>query len=193
MNPAFDWALINRGNVYVDLREYDLALADYNAALAHGEIPRAYMGLGDVYRGKGEYDQAIAEYEHALQLLPNYSDVYARLALVYLDQNKYVEALEAANQELTLDIYENNTAIARQSRGRAYYGLGEYEKALVDQNWIVENGPTQMDYYYRGLTYQALGQKEKAVTDLELFLELGGAGRPDKIEDANTRLAELRR
>jgi tetratricopeptide (TPR) repeat protein len=151
------------------------------------------MGQGDAYRGLKRYDDALASYQRALQLLPGYVEVYAALARLYLEQDMYHEAVDMADQALALGLQIESEAYTLQIRGRAYYGLGQYDQALQDQNWIIENRPTQADFYYRALTYQAMGRKDDAITDLEFFLAQGGANDPDKIKDAEARLVELRR
>lgn len=46
-------------------------------------------------------------------------------------------------------------------RGRAYYGTGDYWKALNDLSQVIETQPTPMAFYYRGITYQANGMEER--------------------------------
>lgn len=195
LDPTYTWALINRGNVYIDLQEYDLALADYNAALALGEIPLAYLGRGDAYYGLGRYDEAIVAYQQALALLPSFACAYGHLARVYLTQNKYQEAIDAANQALALGLSDGNESFTLQIRGRAYYGLGDYKQAISDLNKVIVIHPTVMDFYYRGIAYQANGQKQEAIQDLEYFIQQASAQKMerDEIDDAQARLAELRR
>ena len=195
LDPTFTWALINRGNVYIDLQEYDLALADYNAALERGEIPRAYVGRGDAYYGMERYDEAIAAYQQAIALLPNFAFAYGRLAKTYLTQNKYQEAIDAANQALALDPGGDGEPYTLQIRGRAYYGLGDYNQAISDLNKVIAIHPTVMDFYYRGIVYQANGQKQEAIQDLEYFIQQASAQNMvrDEIDDAQARLAELRK
>lgn len=150
------------------------------------------MGRGDAYWGLGRYDEAVAELQRAIDLIPGYADAYARLAGVYLDQNNYQEAIEAADQVLALDPGGSNVPITLQTRGRAYYGLGDYEQAIEDLSEVIAIHPTVKVFYYRGIAYHAGGQREQAIQDLEFFLAQGGADDQAKIEDAKTRLSELR-
>jgi tetratricopeptide (TPR) repeat protein len=192
LDPTFAWALINRGNVYIDLKEYELALRDYDAALALGEIPRAYVGRGEACSGLKRYDEAEAALKKAIDLLPNYNVAYGTLAEVYLAQSKYSDAIVAANRTLALSTVAGDKAYSLEKRGRAYYGLGDYERAIQDFNQEIALRPVALSYYYRGIAYQAAGQKELAIKDLEFFLAQGGAQDQVKIDDAKAKLSELR-
>ncbi|MBZ0308821.1 MAG: tetratricopeptide repeat protein, partial [Anaerolineae bacterium] len=53
----------NRGNVYVDLGEYNRAIADYDQAIMLGpNYANAFWGRGNAHYELGNYDQAIADY-----------------------------------------------------------------------------------------------------------------------------------
>lgn len=190
LDPDFTWAFINRGIAYEGLKEYESALNDYNAALDLGDIPRAYVGRGDVYQALGRYEDAITEYQHALRLMPSYGEVYAHLVGAYVGQEEYQKAIDTAEDALRYDSGENQLIIL-QSRGRAYYGLGDYERALNDLNEVMQSNPTVMDHYYRGIVYQANGQTQEAIQDLEAFILYGGAQNQTLIDDVNARLVEL--
>jgi len=62
---AFDDRCWARGNN----RQYDLAIADCNAALKHSpKAPFAFGNRGTAYLHKGQYERAIADYDVALAL-----------------------------------------------------------------------------------------------------------------------------
>ncbi|MGH6907325.1 MAG: tetratricopeptide repeat protein [Aestuariivirga sp.] len=61
----------NRGNAYSNKNEYDLAIADYDKAIAlNPEYAEAYNNRGNAYYRKGKYDRAIADYDKAIALNP---------------------------------------------------------------------------------------------------------------------------
>ncbi|MFL7794271.1 MAG: tetratricopeptide repeat protein [Anaerolineae bacterium] len=194
LDPTHTWALINRGNVYISMAEYEQALADYKSALEYGAIPAAYRGCGDAYYGLEDYDQAIINYQRAIELLPNYADAYGGLARTYLAQGRHEEAVEVANQALTLAPGSANSPIILQTRGRAYYELGNYEQAILDFTRIIETHPSVMDYYYRGIAYQANGQLEEAIQDLEYFVSQATSRGTftEEVQDAQAKLTALK-
>jgi tetratricopeptide (TPR) repeat protein len=59
---------------YSSNKDYDRAIADYNAALRiDPKYASAYNNRGIAYWGKKDYCRARADYEKALQLDPNYT------------------------------------------------------------------------------------------------------------------------
>jgi len=66
-------ALNHRGVAYVRNRDYDRAIADYDAALQIApNHASTYNFRGIAYRLKGDHDRAIADYSQAIRLNPNY-------------------------------------------------------------------------------------------------------------------------
>jgi tetratricopeptide (TPR) repeat protein len=192
LNPGFTQALTDRGNLYLDLEQYEQALADFDAALARAELPEAYLGRGNAYQALGRLEEALAAYQRALELLPTYADAYLHISRLYLEQEDYQRAYDAADQALTLGLSGGNVSEALQLRGRAAYGLGNYTQTIADLTRVIDINPAPTGYYYRGLAYQANGQREEAISDLEFFLAQGGAEDQALIDDATARLAELR-
>ena len=57
-------AFNNRGNVYLSLKDYDRAIADYNRAIELSpQSALAFNNRGTAYRNKGRYDSAIQDYD----------------------------------------------------------------------------------------------------------------------------------
>lgn len=63
------------------------------------------MDLGDKYLDQLEYDKALASYQAVLKIDPNYVEAYLGIIDVYMQQEKFDEALKYANEgyELTGD------------------------------------------------------------------------------------------
>jgi RNA polymerase sigma factor (sigma-70 family) len=71
-NPQDAEAYIRRGKIYVSMREYDNAIADFSHALQLApQNIRAYDGRARTYELKTDYPSAIADYESALKVDPN--------------------------------------------------------------------------------------------------------------------------
>ncbi len=58
-------ALLQRGNVWMKLKQFDKAIADCTRAIEIQPLDEAYSIRGDAHLQKGEIDQAVADYEQA--------------------------------------------------------------------------------------------------------------------------------
>src|SRR5262249_567791 len=64
-------AFLLRGAVHGKRREFDLAIADYDAALKiDPKLATAVSDRGFAYAGKGDFNRAIADYTQAIQMDP---------------------------------------------------------------------------------------------------------------------------
>ena len=72
LNPNFADAYSNRGNLYADQGKPDLALADYNKAIAlNPNDAEAYYNRGLLYYNQGKPELALSDYNKAIALNPN--------------------------------------------------------------------------------------------------------------------------
>jgi tetratricopeptide (TPR) repeat protein len=76
------------------------------------------------------YQQALEDCRIALEMKPDYATIYQTRALIYLDLQRYKEALADADSFLKY----SKEANAFYIRGSAYARLGENERALPDFN-----------------------------------------------------------
>ncbi len=91
----------NRGLAYTNLGEYDLAIADFTAAIERDNAYyQAYQNRAWAYHWAGEHRLAIADAETALQIQPNEPFSYFIIALANEALENYQEAL--ANYDLAL-------------------------------------------------------------------------------------------
>jgi tetratricopeptide (TPR) repeat protein len=119
--------LIHRGDVYQQNKEFDKAIADYNAAI---EIDRdqiqAFIGRGVAHKRQKKYTLAIADYNEALKIDPENADAnnaYAWLLATCPEQRirDAKKALQLATKacELTQwkDAYYFDTLAAAYAKG----------------------------------------------------------------------------
>jgi tetratricopeptide (TPR) repeat protein len=184
----------NRALIYMDLEEYTLAIADLNIVLSQGEFMEARDARGVAHYHLGNYNQAIADLRRSSELNPTHVATYAFLTRAYFARERYVEAIEAASRGLMISPPTVSTPICFLVRGRAYYELGDYERAIEDLSAALEFEVSAEAYYYRGIAYQANGQIEEAIRDFELCIQahVPGDGMEAEVKDARVRLDRLR-
>ncbi len=93
-----------------------------------------------------------------------------------------ITALRATVASLTRQIDENpNSASAYQSRGVAYFELGEFEKSISDFDRVIELYPNQEPHHWqRGIAYYYAQEYEKGVPQFELHKSVN----PNDVENA---------
>lgn len=191
LDPTYYEADINRGNVYIQLEEYNQALDDFNAALQYGDIPAAYSGRGYVYYYWKQYDRAIKEFQTSVSMYPS-ACAYNGLALSDFAVGQYQDALDAADNSNQIDPTCGGSKLA-EIQARSYYALGNYDQALIYINKALNIQQFLLGYYYRGIIYQASGQDAAAIQDLENFIKFAPINNYSgpEVADAIARLKKL--
>ena len=194
MDAALYEAHINRGMVYLELREYNNALKDFNDALLSGDIPLAYTGRGNAYLNLRQYTKAISDLEKSIDMYPYDPWAYCTIAQAYLEVARYQDALEAARTSLQLGVSPACQGKVMEVQARSYYALEDYDQALLYMDKSLQAQPNMLGYYYRGIIYQAAGRKEEAIQDLETFLVYAQQKnyKGPEVADAKSRLSKLK-
>ncbi len=102
-------------------------LASYNS-------PRSHNNMGDVYCQEGNLDGAIREFKKAIELKPDYADVYHNLANVYHNKGDLKEAMKFYQQAIFFNprLFESyyNLSLIYLNTGELALAKLELEKAL---------------------------------------------------------------
>ncbi|MBZ0279001.1 MAG: tetratricopeptide repeat protein, partial [Anaerolineae bacterium] len=155
----------NRGNIYYDRKEYDLALADYNASLAaNPEYSLVYNNRGNTYIAQGDYEQAISDYNRAIQYqMDDLSIPYFNLGLAYHEQGDYDQALSNLNTAINYNaaydrayllrgtIYQTLEDDAAYADFATYISLVQTHTITKTEAEIAADNPLTME---EGLVYQ---------------------------------------
>lgn len=82
------FAYSNRGNVFLEQGRDDLALADYNQAIAiNPKAAKAYSNRGRIYAQHGQYDKAIEDFSRAIALDTALPEALINRALAHQAKN----------------------------------------------------------------------------------------------------------
>ena len=154
----------NRGFVYYNQKKWELALADYNKAIAiNPDFALAYYNRGLVYYDQKKWELALADYTKTIAINPDDAEAYNNRGLVYKNQKKWELALADYNKAITIN---PDLALAYTSRGTLYANQKKWELALADYNKAIAINPDLAQAYNnRGLLYVNLQKWELALAD----------------------------
>lgn len=102
LNPEFDKAHYNLGNIYLKQKKYNNAINEYKLAIKYKkDYPYYYYNLSCAYYEQKEYEGAVAVLKKAIALKADEPSFYYNLALAYkkLQKNKQAQkALDKYNE-----------------------------------------------------------------------------------------------
>lgn len=97
-------AYYNRGNAYNAIEALDLAIKDYNVALALNPNDFDYYNnRGNVYAKKGDFDKAIKDYDTTIHLNSNYMEAYNNRGITYAEKGDFDKAIKDYRKAIELD------------------------------------------------------------------------------------------
>jgi len=177
LDPGNTKCLRYRGDTYKNLKEYDLAISDYDKAI--GIDPNdsiAFLSRGDTYYARGNYPRAVPDYKRSIELNPT-GKAYYYLGDAYLNSAQYDLALENYNRAIDLD---PDLEYVRQYRGDAEMFKGMYDKALEDYQRVMEINPDDWHgFAYVAEIYVMTRDAENAKSALKNTLDKFDADLPD--------------
>ncbi len=146
----------------------------------------------------GRPDEAVLLYQRVLEFEPDNLIVINNLAwMMCEEQDKFQQALELAQRGLKMD---PDYIDLIDTRGVAYYRLGEFDKAVEDFTTCIELYPNETpasvaSRFHLARAFAKLRQRNKAVEHLNQALDLNRALDPDNRIGAlsDTDLAEAQR
>ena len=127
LHPDYAGAYCGRGNVFLELRRHDDALAAYDEALAlKPDLENAWLGRGNVFLELERNDDALAAYGKALALKPDLEHAWLGHGNVFGQLKRYGEALAAYDKALAL---QPDLEHAWLGRGNIFLELKRYDDA----------------------------------------------------------------
>ena len=161
----------NRGNSYMKIAKFDLALLDLNKAIELDPDyvePRVNRGL--IYDYQGKLTEALSDYNKAVEIDPHFVGAYDNRGDVYNKLGNFTQAIADYSKAIELD---PAFAAAYNNRGNVYNKQGNFSQALSDFNKAIELNPKLVEAYGgRGLTYAGGGNFTQAMLDLNKAIEL---------------------
>jgi len=160
-DPNIAIAYNNRGLVYSNTHQYDLALEDYSKAI---EIdPFHYSALNNratIYSRNEQYQSAEADYSQSLALNENFQSFYNRGNL-YIKLARYEEAIKDFNKAIEI---KPRLEKSYNNRGVSQLFLHNFDSALADFNKALELNPVFFESHNnRGLVLNEMGRHREAI------------------------------
>ena len=179
-------------------------------------IPDAeeYISRGVEAGQQGQYSDAIENFTKAIELKPDYAEVYydrglayhslVYHSLAYLSKGEYAQAIQDYTKAIEL---KPDYAEAYHARGSAYGSQDENYRAIQDLTKAIELKPNYAEAYaVRGGNYNIQGEYDHAIQDSTKAIELnpdcarayavrgtayGGQGKYDRAIQDLTKTIEL--
>ena len=166
-----------RGNAYIQLKEYKQAINDYTQAIQLNPKNADYYAIrGGIYSFLKEYKQAIDDYTQAIKIDHKKAIYYDFRGLAYLQLKDYKQAIADYTQAIQLDPKNANYY---NGRGFAYFQLKDYKQAINDWNQVIKIDHKNATYYSaRGDAYFQLKDYKQAINDYTQAIKL----KPDFTE-----------
>lgn len=165
-NPNDDKAYLNRGLAFQAEKNYEAAIRDCNKA---GELDPANIEAGKCMSAatvaKESIEARIADMSKGIEADPDIADGYFNRGKVYLEANKYDDAITDYNKTVELGPRPAILKFAYLNRGIAYSAKTEYDKALVDLDRALALDPTFLDaYLQRAAAFAGKGEYDAAIS-----------------------------
>ena len=146
---------------------------------------------GNAYFGNGAFEEAIHAYNQAIQLDPLFGEPYSNLALTYLTQGQYAEAILLYQKSIELLNSDADKALSWNGLGNAYRCVNDYDNAIAAYQKAAEFDPKTAGMRDRADDFQVTYSPKSASAwnDLgELFFKTGAV---DEAINAFTKAIEL--
>lgn len=162
--PDLARPLTNRGNAYVNLKQWDKAIADYSRGIAIDSMFfKAYYNRGFAYSNMRNWDLAIKDYSKAISLKNDYIVALHARGFAYANIGQWDNSRIDYTRVIALN---PNYRDAYLNRGIAFENLKEWDKAIEDYTHTIRLDPNySRAYYNRGNVFRNLKDWNKAIDD----------------------------
>ena len=103
-NPGSSEAWGERGIIWLEKKEADIAIADFNEAIRLNPADRiTFNWRGNAWSSKKDYDKAINDFNEAIRLDPTCANYYINRAGAWHDKTEYDKAVADYSEAIRLD------------------------------------------------------------------------------------------
>ena len=179
--------LLLRSSAYLNLKKYEEALRDAEAAIALSKpgdplIPAGYMLQAYVYWETKQMDKVVHFMTKAMNLGIHRLTKKVQASRLFTDFAGESRASKKAKES-----FDRNEGLNYYIRGSAYAALGRYEEAARDFSQVIEK--YDGGFLSRAKVWRCLGKPQKAIQDYTQILEKTPFHRAARLQRMRTFLA----
>lgn len=132
---------LNKGISFLELGNYNNAIRELMEAEKYYDgNPKIQYFLGMAYHGKGMNSEAMEKFKKAISLDKKYSEAYNYLGTLYMDSERWDEAIEQFEKALENYLYDT-PSLSLYNMGWAYYSKKDYNSALAKYHEAIRSDP----------------------------------------------------
>jgi tetratricopeptide (TPR) repeat protein len=181
------------GKAHLNLEQYDMALADFQAAAeADPKLTFVHFNLGLTYLKKQDYEHARDEFLKDAAIEPDLALNYDELGNVYSLMQQDSHAEKSYREALRRDPRLVNSYVGL---AKAYQREDKYQEALRTIDSAAKLDPDRTDIHYvRGQVLIHLGRKEEGKKEMEIAVRIDNerrAEREKQVENGTVPSPEL--
>lgn len=125
----------SRANVYVEMKNFDAAMKDYNKAIELDNTAFNYYYRANAFVIMKKFDLALKDFSKAIELYPKGDLMWHSRGSFYLEQKQYEKALSDFNKAIELD---PSYKLSYRKRAEVYDALGKKALADADRKKVAE-------------------------------------------------------
>ncbi len=152
--------------LYLGLKQYDDALAEYDKALKINWSEGLLMEISNVYLLEKHYGDAIATYRQIIEKNPKNEKAYIALVNVYLMQHKEHAALAELNRLKAVTLHPEQVDL---TIARLYARLKEYDKSIQFLRDALHRNNIPRARYMLAILYCQTKRYDQALIALKLI------------------------
>ncbi|MBI3860936.1 MAG: tetratricopeptide repeat protein [Planctomycetia bacterium] len=170
-NSQDTFALRMRGAAWLQKKEPDKAISDFDACLALSAAdPGALNNRGLAWVEKKDYDKAIADYSEAIRIDPRAPVYHANRGVAWRFKNDYDKAIQDYDETIRL---EPRYALAFYNRGIVRVLKKDYDKGIQDLDEAIRLDPLHAPAFYeRGIAWKNKKEYATAIKDYDEAIRL---------------------
>jgi tetratricopeptide (TPR) repeat protein len=173
------------GKAHLNLEQYDMALADFQAAAeANPKLTFVHFNLGLTYLKKQDYEQARDEFLRDVAVEPDLALNYDELGDVYVLMEQDTTAEKSYREALRRD---PNLVNSYLGLAKIYQRQGKYQQALSAIDTAGKLDPRRTDIHYvRGQVLIHMGRKDEGKKELETSVRIDNERRAEREKQVET-------